>query len=153
MSTPAATILAADAADRDLAPIDEARTPCPASASKEAAAGGSRPRSAAAAMTAAASGCSEPCSAAAARRSAWSRLTVPSSAMTSVTLGLPSVMVPVLSSTTASSVCAVSSEAPSLMRMPFSAPLPVPTMMAVGVARPRAQGHAMTSTATKFSRA
>ncbi len=36
------------------------------------------------------------------------------------------------------------------MRIPFSAPLPVPTMMAVGVARPRAQGQAMTSTATKF---
>ena len=35
----------------------------------------------------------------------------------------------------------------------FSAPLPVPTMMAVGVARPRAQGQAMTITATKLSRA
>jgi hypothetical protein len=31
--------------------------------------------------------------------------------------------------------------------MPFSAPLPVPTMMAVGVASPRAQGHAITTTA------
>ncbi len=29
--------------------------------------------------------------------------------------------------------------------MPFSAPLPVPTMMAVGVARPMAHGQAMTS--------
>ena len=35
-----------------------------------------------------------------------------------------------------------------LNRMPFSAPLPVPAMMAVGVASPRAQGQAMTSTAT-----
>jgi len=38
------------------------------------------------------------------------------------------------------------------MRIPFSAPFPVPTMIAVGVARPRAQGQAMTSTATKLSR-
>ena len=30
--------------------------------------------------------------------------------------------------------------------MPCLAPRPVPTMMAVGVARPRAQGQAMTST-------
>ena len=62
-------------------------------------------------------------------------------------------MVPVLSSTTTSSLCAVSSAAPSRMSTPFSAPLPVPTMIAVGVASPRAQGHAITSTATKFSSA
>ena len=31
--------------------------------------------------------------------------------------------------------------------MPFSAPLPVPTMIATGVARPSAQGQEMTSTA------
>ena len=37
--------------------------------------------------------------------------------------------------------------------MPFSAPLPVPTMMATGVARPRAQGQEMTSTATPAVRA
>ena len=72
---------------------------------------------------------------------------------TSVTRGLPSVIVPVLSSTTASSLCAVSSAAPSRMSTPFSAPLPVPTMIAVGVASPSAQGHAMTSTATKLSSA
>ena len=39
-----------------------------------------------------------------------------------------------------------SSASPSLIRMPYSAALPVPTMMAVGVARPSAQGQAMTST-------
>ena len=32
--------------------------------------------------------------------------------------------------------------------MPFSAPLPVPAMMATGVARPRAQGQEITSTDT-----
>src|SRR5258708_29468802 len=37
---------------------------------------------------------------------------------------------------------------PPLMRMPCSAPLPVPTMMAVGVARPNAHGQATTRTAT-----
>lgn len=33
-----------------------------------------------------------------------------------------------------------------MMRMPFWAPTPVPTMTAVGVARPREQGQAMHST-------
>ena len=35
------------------------------------------------------------------------------------------------------------------MRTPCSAPIPVPTMMAVGVASPSAQGQAMVRTATK----
>ena len=37
-------------------------------------------------------------------------------------------------------LCAVSNASPDLMRIPFSAPFPVPTMMATGVARPSAQG-------------
>lgn len=41
----------------------------------------------------------------------------------------------------------------TLMRMPCEAATPVPTMTAVGVARPRAQGQAMTSTAMPNSRA
>ncbi len=129
--------------------------PCPATASNPLAGGTLRPRSSAAASTAVASGCSLPRSAAATSRSSpsSSRSPAPSNSTTSVTLGLPSVMVPVLSSTTVSSLCAVSSALPSRMSTPFSAPLPVPTMMAVGVARPRAQGHAMTSTATKLSSA
>ena len=65
-----------------------------------------------------------------------------------MTAGSPPVIVPVLSSTTARRLCARSSASLFLNRMPFSAPLPVPTMMAVGVARPSAQGQAMTSTAT-----
>ena len=71
----------------------------------------------------------------------------PGPAARSVTLGLPSVTVPVLSSTTVFTVCAVSSASADLIRMPFSAPLPVPTMMAVGVASPSAQGQEITSTA------
>ncbi len=41
---------------------------------------------------------------------------------------------------------AASNGSPPLTRIPYSAPLPVPTMMAVGVASPKAQGQAMTIT-------
>ena len=61
--------------------------------------------------------------------------------------------VPVLSSTTVSTVCSVSSDSADLIRMPFSAPLPVPTMMATGVARPSAHGQEMTSTAMPIDNA
>ena len=75
----------------------------------------------------------------------------PASTM-SVTSGLPRVSVPVLSSTMAFSLYARSSASPERMRMPFSAPLPVPTTMAVGVARPMAQGQAMITTVTNARR-
>ena len=68
--------------------------------------------------------------------------------MTSATTGLPRVRVPVLSRTIVCSLVAFSSASLSLKRIPFSAPLPVPAMIAVGVARPRAQGQAMMRTAT-----
>src|SRR3989304_2430287 len=71
--------------------------------------------------------------------------------MTSVTLGSPRVSVPVLSKTTVVSFCATSSTSPLRIRMPFSAPLPTPTISAAGVAMPRAQGQAMMSTAMKDS--
>ena len=35
--------------------------------------------------------------------------------------------------------------------MPYAAPLPVPTMMAVGVARPSAQGQEITKTETAYT--
>mmetsp|Transcript_13577 Transcript_13577/g.47311 ORF Transcript_13577/g.47311 Transcript_13577/m.47311 type:complete len:381 (-) Transcript_13577:1416-2558(-) len=60
----------------------------------------------------------------------------------------PSVSVPVLSNTMAVVRCTASSTAPPLMRMPARAPRPVPTMTAVGVARPSAHGQAMTRVAT-----
>ena len=47
----------------------------------------------------------------------------------------------------------VSSASAFLMRIPFDAPLPVPTMIDIGVARPRAHGQAMIRTATAFTRA
>ena len=62
--------------------------------------------------------------------------------------GRPSVIVPVLSSTSVWSLYAVSSASPPLISTPCSAPRPVPTMIAVGVARPNAHGHAMMSTET-----
>jgi len=68
----------------------------------------------------------------------------------SITSGCPLVRVPVLSKTTVVTLPATSSASPPLMRMPSSAPFPVPTMMAVGVANPRAQGQAITRTVMKM---
>ena len=58
------------------------------------------------------------------------------------------VSVPVLSNTTVSTRCSRSSAAALRISTPCSAPRPVATMMAVGVASPIAHGQAMTSTAT-----
>ena len=60
----------------------------------------------------------------------------------------PVVTVPVLSSTTVSTRRVDSSTCGPLIRMPSCAPRPVPTSSAVGVASPRAHGHAMIRTAT-----
>ncbi len=72
--------------------------------------------------------------------------------MISVTLGLPSVIVPVLSKTIVSILCVFSSTAPPLIKIPYSAPLPVPTIIAVGVANPKAHGQAINNTETKTVR-
>ena len=56
------------------------------------------------------------------------------------------VSVPVLSKTITSSLVASSSAAAFLNRMPLDAPRPVPTITAIGVARPSASGQAMTKT-------
>ena len=71
----------------------------------------------------------------------------------SVTFGLPSVIVPVLSITTVSILWAVSRASPDFIRIPFSAPLPVPTIIATGVARPREQGQDITKTVMPAERA
>ena len=70
----------------------------------------------------------------------------PEAGSTSVTRGWPVVMVPVLSSATTRTFPASSSDTAVLNRMPFLAPLPLPTMMATGVASPSAHGQLMTST-------
>ena len=71
----------------------------------------------------------------------------------SVTFGSPLVIVPVLSSATICVRPVASREAAVLNRMPFFAPIPLPTMMATGVARPSAQGQLMTSTEMPRARA
>ena len=81
----------------------------------------------------------------------WSSIlrpnTIKSSVTTSVTSGCPVVKVPVLSKITADSWSIFSRLAPPLIKIPLSAPMPVPTMIAVGVAKPNAQGQATTKTA------
>ncbi len=97
------------------------------------------------------SGCSDPFSAVAAIKSTSLSLR-PETANTSVSFGVPSVRVPVLSKTIVSSLCALSRASPPLIRIPFSAPLPVPTIMAAGVASPTAHGHEITRTVIAMSR-
>ena len=62
-------------------------------------------------------------------------MSTPGAAITSTSSIRPSVMVPVLSTTMLSIRCVASSTSPPLMTMPSCAPRPVPTMIAVGVAR------------------
>ena len=73
---------------------------------------------------------------------------MPLIATKSVTVGFPWVIVPVLSRTITCNLCANSRLSAPLIKMPFSAPLPVPTMIEVGVAKPRAQGQATIRTLT-----
>ncbi len=74
-------------------------------------------------------------------------------AITSVREGFPSVIVPVLSRTIESNLCAVSRASPLRIKIPFSAPFPTPTIKEIGVANPSAQGQAITKTVTKTMRA
>ena len=142
------------AADRSLSlptstsrPPTSAHTPWPVMESKAVASGRLRPRSLAPVTMADASGCSEDASTAATSvRSSCGEN--PGAGSTSVSEGAPLVMVPVLSSTTVSSLCAFSSASAERIRMPFVAPLPVPTVIDMGVARPSAHGQAMISTDT-----
>ena len=64
----------------------------------------------------------------------------------SVTSGSPLVSVPVLSITTVWMRADISRAIAFLNSTPRCAPSPVPTMIAVGVARPRASGQVMTTT-------
>ena len=71
--------------------------------------------------------------------------------MMSVSVNSPRVKVPVLSNTTVDNFPARSSDSVFRKRMPRCAPMPVPTITAVGVASPNAHGHAITNTATNRS--
>ena len=99
------------------------------------------------ATIASASGCSDTCSTAAPRRRIPAS-SKPSAAVIAVTDGLPSVRVPVLSTTRVSTFSSRSSASAFLISTPARAPLPTPTMIDIGVARPSAQGQAMISTDT-----
>ena len=101
---------------------------------------------------ASASGCSEFFSAAPTKRNISSSLN-PSATITSVNTGFPFVTVPVLSRITVSNRCVASKCSPPLNKMPYSADLPDPAIIDVGVARPNAHGQAITSTAIIFSSA
>ncbi len=72
----------------------------------------------------------------------------PTAAATSTTVIRPVVTVPVLSKMMVSTARVDSRTSGPLINNPNCAPRPVPTSSAVGVARPSAHGHAMTSTAT-----
>ena len=61
--------------------------------------------------------------------------------------GSPFVNVPVLSKIILSILDAISILSPPLNKMPFFAAFPEATVMTVGVARPKAQGQAITKTA------
>ena len=76
------------------------------------------------------------------------RSSVPSPTRTDTTRGFPSVSVPVLSTTSVSTWRMVSIASAFRKRTPMFAPLPVATMIDIGVASPSAQGQAMIRTAT-----
>ena len=64
---------------------------------------------------------------------------------TVLTVGIPWVKVPVLSNTTIVTRFIFSNMSAPLIRTPNLAATPVPTITAVGVASPSAQGHATTN--------
>ena len=107
----------------------------------------------AAVTTAFASGCSLPTCKLAASSNTASASTLASvdTARHNSNCGWPEVRVPVLSKATVLTACARSSASASLIRMPCCAATPVPTIIAVGVARPSAHGQAITNTATALS--
>ena len=138
-------------------PAMSPRIPRPGNDRSASSACGVMPRRAAASVTARASGCALPLCRPAAMEShsisssAPSRGTSRSSSDTSaVSTGRPSVKVPVLSNATVSTRRAISSALASFTRMPRVAAMPVPAITATGVARPSAQGQAITSTATAW---
>ena len=144
-------------------PSSMPRTPCPGNAWNALIPGSSLsiPNASARRPMAAATGCSEACSSAASGISS-SRMAGPgrspadqrsSPERNPVTCICPSVRVPVLSNTKWSMEERVSSTSPFLTRIPLRAPAPEATATAIGVARPKAQGQVMISTAVAAIRA
>src|SRR6266545_5138248 len=89
-------------------------------------------------------------------RRAWRSISFsssPGAATNAAKWGLPSVSVPVLSTTNVSTFSKTSSASAFLISTPAVAPRPVPTMIDIGVAKPSAQGQAIINTATALSKA
>ncbi|MPM24287.1 hypothetical protein SDC9_70768 [bioreactor metagenome] len=127
-------------------------TPCPGVAANSSTSVNAAPAFCPYLTIACASGCSELFSTLAAACTTVLSLK-PCMAITFVTSGCPLVIVPVLSNTIVVSFWAFSRCSAPLIKMPLSAPLPVPTMMEVGVASPKAQGQAITMTDVKLIKA
>ena len=127
-------------------PSTVARAPCPGMASKLETGLSASPSAFAFSITACAKGCSLDCSREATSRSRSLSETGFPSATISTTWGCPTVSVPVLSKMIACRRPASSRAVASLKRTPFSAPLPLATIIAMGVASPSASGQAITTT-------
>ena len=126
-------------------PPTVAETPTAGDDENSEAAGTSSPCCRAASTIALASGCSLSDSAAAASASTRSRSS-PVAGSTAPTAGSPLVRVPVLSNSTVSTVRMLSSASRSFTSTPPRAARSVAIEMTSGIARPRAWGHAITST-------
>ena len=94
-----------------------------------------------------ATGCSLACSTAPARPNTSARV-APTPTTTSTSCMTPVVTVPVLSKTTVSIRRVLCNTSTPLITIPICAARPLPTINAVGVARPSAHGQAIISTAT-----
>ena len=132
---------------RTVLPSTLPATPLPVGESNSSTLPKSRLRSLAARMIASASGCSLARSTLAARRRISSSRN-PIAGTIATTFGLPSVSVPVLSTTSVSIFSMRSSASAFLIKTPACAPRPTPTMIDIGVASPSAQGQAMIRTLT-----
>src|SRR5579875_1948224 len=127
-------------------------TPLPVRDSNSRAGSSRKPLSIAPATIAAASGCSLPRSRLAlSRRSSFA--SKPPAGSTTLSFGFPCVRVPVLSTTSVSTLRKCSIASAFLNRTPTVAPFPVATMMDIGVASPSAHGQAMMRTATALTSA
>jgi len=78
---------------------------------------------------------------------------MPLAGIISVTVGAPFVIVPVLSSATIFVLPHSSKDTAVLNKIPFFAPIPLPTIIATGVASPSAQGQLITNTDIPLAKA
>ena len=134
-------------------PLTIPSTPIPLTARNPSASGASIPRALPWATVASARGCSLIMFRETINCSTRSSEKRPEKVPTAATEGLPSVRVPVLSTTRVSTLFIFSRASASRINTPFWAPFPTPTITDMGVARPRAHGQAMISTAMALTRA